>query len=363
MKKCLLLISIAALAFSGCKKEQQNASSNIPSAENSTQTESVKSTPAQPTLTTVPGVMLWDPNGSLWLEGDDGVMTWGKVDLQFGTQIEIVCDAAKNPEIKTAKRKSGGKIEDREFVRVKYDGKDNYWAQTALVSVNAKPAIVIENDTLIYNNPSLTSMTSTKIPFGKIVAVSQEGDYSPFVKIDAKLAPNYIDIRGKYIKWEKIVSDEVDVQALQMLELAKAAKSDEVRNELLKNAKTLTPSTIVANLIAEYEAELNTELTAAGIETEKTYTEKTLSDIVYIRSENGDTINVRETPATGKVVAKVQDGDAFMVVGETNETDVIDGKESTWLHGYVGKKGENDENGGQIFTSTEGWIFGGYTAH
>ena len=153
MKKCLLLISIAALAFSGCKKEQQNASNNIPSAENSTQTESVKSTPAQPTLTTVPGVMLWDPNGSLWLEGDDGVMTWGKVDLQFGTQIEIVCDAAKNPEIKTSKRKSGGKIEDREFVRVKYDGKDNYWAQTALVSVNAKPAIVIENDTLIYNNP------------------------------------------------------------------------------------------------------------------------------------------------------------------------------------------------------------------
>ena len=136
-----------------------------------------------------------------------------------------------------------------------------------------------------------------------------------------------------------------------------------MRNELLKNAKTLTPSTIVANLIAEYEAELNTELTAAGIETEKTYTEKTLSDIVYIRSENGDTINVRETPATGKVVAKVQDGDAFMVVGETNETDVTDGKESTWLHGYVGKKGENDENGGQIFTSTEGWIFGGYTAH
>lgn len=361
MKKCLLLISIAALAFAGCKKEQQNQANAAAEAEKlSAQTESVKNTPVQPTTTTVPAVMLWDPNGALWLEGDDGVMVWGKVDLQAGTQFEVVCDAAKNPEIKKANRKSGGKVEEREFVRVKYDGKDNYWAQTALVSVNAKPAIVIENDTLIYNNPSLTSMTSTKIPFGKIVAVSQEGDYSPFVKIDAKLAPNYIDIRGKYIKWEKIVSDEVDVQALQMLELAKAAKSDEVRNELLKNAKTLTPSTIVANLIAEYEAELNTEQVSLGNEPAKTYTEKSVTDtVVQIRSENGDSINVRETPATGKVVAKVQNGDEFMVTGESNETDTIDGKESKWLHGYVGKKAEN----GETKFETEGWVFGAYTTY
>ena len=310
----------------------------------------------QNTAQTVPAVMLWKPNGALWLE-TDGVMQWGHVDLTAGSQFEAVCDKDGNPEIKTAKRKSGSSIEEREFVRVKYGERDDYWAQTGMVAVNAKVAVISAENTLIYNTPSMTGMGSTVIPVGTVVAVLQDNDAdSTFVKIDASLS-DYIDVRSKYIKSDKIVTNADDVQVLQLLSLAKSSKNETVRNELLDNAKSLKPSETVAKMLSDFEA----ELAAAA---SKTYTEKTLEgeSVILVKSDNGDTINVRSEPGTnGAVVLKMQDSAPLLAVGITEEQDTIDGKEAAWIH--VKEITPNEDKGGFSQTGKEGWIFAAYTSY
>ena len=306
---------------------------------------------------TTGAVMLWKPNGALWLENEDGIMVWGKVDIPAGTALSAVLNSDGEVEQKKAKRKSGSSIEEREFYRIKYGERDDYWAQTGMLAVNATVGVVIADDTLIYNTPMITGMGSTVIPAGTIVAVLEDESLDKaFVKIDANLS-NYIDVRSKYIKADKIVTSADDVQVLQLINLAKKAKNDAVRNELLVNAKTLSPSAAVKNMLEAYENELN------AASAPKTFTKESV-DGFYVRvSSNGDMMNIRKEPGTASDVAfKVADQAVLSVDGKTAENDEIDGKSAVWYH--VHEQTETTSPDGEtpiwVGTGNEGWIFAGF---
>ncbi len=304
---------------------------------------------------TTGAVMLWKPNGALWLENEDGIMVWGKVDIPAGTALSAVLNSDGEVEQKKAKRKSGSSIEEREFYRIKYGERDDYWAQTGMLAVNATVGVVIADDTLIYNTPMITGMGSTVIPAGTIVAVLEDESLDKaFVKIDANLS-NYIDVRSKYIKADKIVTSADDVQVLQLINLAKKAKNDAVRNELLVNAKTLSPSAAVKNMLEAYENELN------AASASKTFTKESV-DGFYVRvSSNGDMMNVRKEPGTASDVAfKVADQTVLSVDGKTVENDEIDGKSAVWYHVREMKNDGSDEEPIWNLTDNEGWIFAGF---
>ena len=304
---------------------------------------------------TTGAVMLWKPNGALWLENEDGIMVWGKVDIPAGTALSAVLNSDGEVEQKKAKRKSGSSIEEREFYRIKYGERDDYWAQTGMLAVNATVGVVIADDTLIYNTPMITGMGSTVIPAGTIVAVLEDESLDKaFVKIDANLS-NYIDVRSKYIKADKIVTSADDVQVLQLINLAKKAKNDAVRNELLVNAKTLSPSAAVKNMLEAYENELN------AASAPKTFTKESV-DGFYVRvSSNGDMMNVRKEPGTASDVAfKVADQTVLSVDGKTVENDEIDGKSAVWYHVREMKNDGSDEEPIWNLTDNEGWIFAGF---
>ena len=124
-----------------------------------------------------------------------------------------------------------------------------------MVTINAKAAIVAAENTLVYNTPTITGMGSKVLPVGTIVAVSNdEASDKNFVKIDSLLTTDYI--RNKYIKADKIVTNDDDVQVLQLISMAKKSKNEAVRNELLENAKALKPSDTVTKMLNDYIEEI-----------------------------------------------------------------------------------------------------------
>lgn len=366
MKMTLKIVAASVAAsfvlLSGCggKKDVAAAASEEVVPEHDFVSEVVIPAAAQQAkekneASTTGAVMLWKPNGALWLENDEGIMVWGKVDIPAGTALTAVLDSDGKVVQKKAKRKSGSSIEEREFYRIKYGERDDYWAQTGMLAVNATVGVVIADDTLIYNTPMITGMGSTVIPAGTIVAVLEDESLDKaFVKIDANLS-DYIDVRSKYIKADKIVTSADDVQVLQLINLAKKAKNDAVRNELLVNAKTLSPSDAVKNMLEAYENELN------AASAPKTFTKESV-DGFYVRvSSNGDMMNIRKEPGTaGDVAFKVADQAVLSVDGKTAESDEIDGKSAVWYHVREMKNDGSDEEPIWNLTDNEGWIFAGF---
>jgi len=258
MKRIGLLALCVLFAFTSCgKKKVAEKEEIVPEHDFISEVvipAASQAAKAKVETTSVSVVMMWEPNGALWTENKEGVMEWGKYDIPTGVELSGVCDSDGNLIKKTAKRKSGSSIEERDFVKVHYDNKD-LWVQEGMVTINAKAAIVAAENTLVYNTPTITGMGSKVLPVGTIVAVSNdEVSDKNFVKIDSLLTTDYI--RNKYIKADKIVTNDEDVQVLQLISMAKKSKNEAVRNELLENAKALKPSDTVTKMLNDYIEEI-----------------------------------------------------------------------------------------------------------
>ena len=264
---CLIICVLLSLTSCGKKKSATAIEDSIPEHDFISEVvipAAAQAAKAKVTAQSVSVVMLWEPNGALWAEDENGIMQWGKYDIPTGQELEGICDESGEIERKKAKRNSMGKLEERDFVHVRYDGKE-LWVQEGMVAVNAKPAVVCAENTLVYNTPTITGMGSKVLAVGTVVAVSnEEVQDKNFVKIDALLTSDYI--RGRYIKADKIVTNSDDVQVLQLITLAKNSKNETVRNELLVNAKALKPSDTVAKMLADYEAELAAKEESEAVE-------------------------------------------------------------------------------------------------
>ncbi len=239
MKKSMVLALSAILLIAGCTKKTPEESTPQPT-QPSVQEEVL---PAAPVLSYLPGVALYNP-GALYKPSteEDGLMVWSR-NVNCGTVLEVYSYSDSGVEMKTATRVVKKERQERQFVHVRYNG-DDYWIQDVTVAVNAVPNVLIEEDTFIYKEPNVKSMTSTALPFGTIVAVSTLKGDSNFtcISVDTE-KETFHDV---YVKAANVGFGD-DMTILALVDGIKKAKNEVLRNELADALAHFTTNSVLVD--------------------------------------------------------------------------------------------------------------------
>lgn len=223
----LVLSIIAALAapvilmttLTGCSKKNSGQSLSAEDEDSGTVQEEtfIK---IESTSSTLESVML---GGSLWRENASGYMEWVR-DVPAGTAVGAYRNPDKNDsypaEIKrNALRTSGWSR--RNFVHVLYNSSD-YWAQEIFIAVDAKPGIVIDGGSFLYDSSDATAKAGRWVGEGVELAVlnshdaSAEGASSKMLPVSVYLR-DYGLIPNKFMVAEKISTKADDITAMHIL--------------------------------------------------------------------------------------------------------------------------------------------------
>ena len=223
LNACLAACALVLVAGCQNKKPEEAKPSAMPQAVVQSEEQ-----PAAPTLSYLPGVALFKP-GSLYKPSkeEDGLMVWSR-NVNCGSVLEVYNYSDKGVEVKTATRVVNKTRQERQFVHVRYND-DDYWIQDVTLAVNAVPNVLIEEDTFIYKEPNVKSMTATALPFGTIVAVSTLKGDSNFTCISVDTEKE--TLHDVYVKAANVGFGD-DMTILALVDGIKKAKSEVLRNEL-----------------------------------------------------------------------------------------------------------------------------------
>ncbi|MBQ9538951.1 MAG: hypothetical protein IJU95_06745 [Treponema sp.] len=196
----------------------------------------------EPVLSYIPAVALYNP-GALYKpdKDDDGLMVWNQ-SVNCGTRLEAYSYSDKGVEMKTAVRIVNKEKQERQFVHVRYNG-DDYWIQDVTVALKAKPGVITSDEVFLYKEADIKSMTNTSLPFGTIIAVSDEGGDSKFacVSVDTE-KETFHDV---FVKKECIGGD-TDLTILSLAAAIEKSKNEVLRSELADAlSKFNSPSDLV----------------------------------------------------------------------------------------------------------------------
>jgi hypothetical protein len=240
MKKtiaCLAVLAGAAmLALTSCKGKDKKE-------EPAPQVQPEPPAPPKPVLSYVPAVALYSP-GALYKpdKDDDGLMIWSR-SVNCGTRLEAYSYSDSGVETKTAVRIVNKEKQERNFVHVRYSG-DDYWIQDVTVALKARPGVVTENDAFIYKEADIKSMTSTSLPFGTIVAVSEDAGDGKFacISVDTE-KETFHDV---YVK-TGIIGGDKELTILALATAIEGAQSEVLRDELADALGKLSSSSDLVN--------------------------------------------------------------------------------------------------------------------
>ena len=272
MKKTIIalsLIGFTALAFlaTGCTKKEISPSSPVttvtetkpePVVTEEKIAETVVAEPVKEEIKMIPGVMLWD-EASFWYEKPDGKMYW-KLTVDYGTAFECYPKESSSStnslvESKNAIRVITSTKEEatKEFTKIRYQNND-YWVQTAIIAINAIPAVVVKDNTYIYKAAEIDKITKDQLSLGTVIALYEEEAINGFSKISAR--PDTKLYEEVFIKEDKLSNNPDDIRALNMVKLIKNTKEKAMQLELLDNTKNLNISPEIQEVLDSVEDSL-----------------------------------------------------------------------------------------------------------
>lgn len=252
MKKSILTLLLIPFILIGCTKQNKGTEQNQVSSSADNKTEFVSEAKVE-VKKMIPGVMLWD-EATFWTEKDDHKMYW-KLTVDYATSFECYPSLSDDSSLVESKKSirviSSTKEEaEKEFTKIKYQNTD-YWVQTSIIAINAVPAMILKDNTFIYNKPDIEKITSEKLPVGTIIALSKDEPINGFNKISARIGEKLYD--EVYIKVDKVSENMADIKALSLIEKINNSDDKAIQLELLENVKTLNVSPEVNDIISDLE--------------------------------------------------------------------------------------------------------------
>jgi hypothetical protein len=232
-------------------------------------------------------------------------------------------------EVKTAIRSTDKA--SREYARVELDGKD-YWVQSAYAVGEAVPGVIIGEETVRYARADVRAPNPNGliIPVYTLVAVHTAQESDLFTGVSAYLeGERTVLIKNEFIKKENVSTQKADVTGMQLYTLAREAKTDVAKRELLRSALD-TGSRFGSLVEAELYAAENSE------EPVDPY------DIVVVRS--GATVYDKPT-IKSRSLDLVAVNNPVRVLARTIREDTLNsGDSARWYR----------------IENPDGWIFGAY---
>jgi hypothetical protein len=159
----------------------------------------------------------------LW-QDQGGALKWIE-NLTIGDQVTLLNRAGKF--------KQDGK--EKDFVRIKAPDGQEGWVRTPYVAPKAALAVVKADKAIVYSEPREVRITSKSISYMTIVAVLTDGSTADFAKVqcfDPTQNTSFLD--ATYIAREDLTTSDTDVNSVVLYTVAAAAKSQEVKKNLLK---------------------------------------------------------------------------------------------------------------------------------
>lgn len=283
-------------------------------------------------------IMLRD-NGPLRKANNSNGVEWDTT-VRAGTELELTTTDLVIKDLVTSSKT----YKDVKFYEVKYK-KNTYYVQESDAEV-AAAAAVIQSDTVLFTRPTLSSFRNAVLETGTLVVAGDA--YTEFNKTFCKVV-FYDTIDGlkrtRYVNKNDISYSDKDVKAVMLLENARTTENEDLKNELLNNAKSMKTSILI-------EAYITKEI--AGILKISDFSDdaiETISAQGHMYTEDGSKVNVRDKPGrSGSVIGQIETAEQPWVTAlmRTGTTEEIDGKTDYW---YYIKDDASD---------LEGWVFGAY---
>lgn len=298
------VLTAMSLSITGCTKKEVPSTPAVtetkPETVQETEKHVVEPLTIKEEVKMIPAVMLWD-EASLWYEKPDGKMYW-KVTVDYGTAFDCYSKVSADStnalvESKNAIRVITSTKEEaqKEFTKIKYQNED-YWVQTAIIAINAEPAVIVKENTFIYKAAEIDKITKDSLAKGTIIALSKDEPINGFCKIAARVGQKlYEDV---YIKEEKISSNSDDIKALSMIKLIRNTKEKSMQLELLDNTKTLQVSDDIQEVLNSLEDELINGSAPASDSVSKAVNDlaNSAADVIEEKAEEISSVIRQEAP-------------------------------------------------------------------
>ncbi|MDR0475434.1 MAG: hypothetical protein LBH43_17395 [Treponema sp.] len=269
---------------------------------------------------------------------DDGKMYW-KAGANAGDTAEWT------GETKEAVRSYDGAT--RTFYKVYFNDQE-LWVQDYYITGPAVPAVIINDEVVLYTKPDLSSVARTGIvtlPKYSIVGMLQNasinGDFIPVAAFLNLAVPGERWVKAKDVTW-----DPSSVGAVKLARIASITKNPAAHKELLKNAMEMAENGTSFNYIP---ASVN--YNPALFELEITNNIERFDSPVAYMAVLSDKVNKRDLPsADSNVIGTLSEGETFWVTVKTKQVLVLEAPE-----------GETEKPKGIWLGTEEGyWVFSAY---
>ncbi|MBQ9538952.1 MAG: hypothetical protein IJU95_06750 [Treponema sp.] len=187
--------------------------------------------------------------GALWTETDSGEMKWAK-NVPAGTLLSV-----SDEKPFTAKRPSGSKTVESDFLHAEYDGKPYAVMADRIAFGDEDELKAIRQDAVLYSSANVLDYTATVVPQHKAVIIGEQKQANGimFTAVTWFDDVKYIK-RSGWVRQDKILSGKDDWAALELIAKAKRAKDKKVQSAIIADARTLSISSDIEKQldIAEY---------------------------------------------------------------------------------------------------------------
>jgi len=214
-----IFMTSLATSLTGCSKKN-SAEGLAAEGEDAGTVQEETFIKIESTSSTLESVML---GGSLWRENASGYMEWVR-DVPAGTAVGAYRNPDKNDSYPAEIKRNALRTSDwsrRNFVHVLYNSSD-YWAQEIFIAVDAKPGIVIDGGSFLYDSSDAAAKAGRWVGEGVELAVlnshdaSAEGASSKMLPVSVYLR-DYGLIPNKFMVAEKISTKADDITAMHIL--------------------------------------------------------------------------------------------------------------------------------------------------
>jgi len=218
---------------------------------------------------------------------------------------------------------------ERDYYKVKLPNGKEGFVRTSMLGVGGALGVVKADASFIYSEPRDVKVTDRTLGRGQLVVVLKEGATDQFVPVVGYEETKDLTVAGAFLVKEDVSINDVDVNTIILLSVAKAQKSPVLKKNLLTVASTKYSTSLFQDMV---NAQLNLVTPPRAVKAAAgSYT------------VNDDNVNVRDLPNEkgSKVLGTLTKGKTVDVTETTAESYTVDGQTALWYH-----------------LKDNGWVFG-----
>lgn len=218
---------------------------------------------------------------------------------------------------------------EREYYKVKLSTGKEGFIRSNLLGVGGTLGVVKADSSFVYSEPRDVKITDRTIGRAQLVVVLKDGATDSFIAVSGYDEGKDLPFTGVFVNRSDVSINDVDVNAIVLLTVAKAQKNATIRKNLLTVAATKYPTSLFIDLI-------NAGL-SAGSPVRAT---KATTGTFTVNDAN---VNVRDVPnEKGNRAATLDKGASIQVTEVTTDSYTVDGLTAPWYH----------------VQTPDGWVFG-----